>query len=272
VENGIVWFTAPSDLKQRLAYLPREVRPEHDHFQLSLDKERISEEIRRTRQEENAAWPAIHYLWPLHPVMEWLSDRALNAFGRHTAPVLRLPGKLAENEHIVLIHGGFPNRRGHVLIQEWCSVHVQGDAITGLLDWGTLKDRLGLEPGALPNPGRSGDTAALRTLLPRAVGAARERLQAVKRDFDVTRGEVLADQHRRLAELKAGHERQLGLDLARSNAPEALKLRQRDDRQAHIDRVFRDHEDWLDNTQQTEDDPYLQVAAVFTGQLAQEGA
>lgn len=268
VENDIVWLTAPSDLKQRLAYLPREVRPEHDHFQLSLDKQRIADEIRRTRQEENAAWPAIHYLWPLHPVMEWLSDRALNAFGRHTAPVLRLPRKLAENENIVLIHGGFPNRRGHVLIQEWCGVQLQGDAIAGLLDWESLKERLGLAPGQLPNPGRSGTTAALRSLLPRAVEAARSHLHAVKRDFEAERAPVLAEQHRRLAELKAGHERQLGLDLDRSNAPEALKARQRDERQAYIDRVFRDHQDWLDNTQKTEDDPYLQVAAVFTGQPA----
>ena len=66
VENDIVWLTAPGDLRQRLAYLPREVNPDNDHFQLSLNKERIAEEIRRTRQEENAAWPQIHYLWPLH--------------------------------------------------------------------------------------------------------------------------------------------------------------------------------------------------------------
>jgi hypothetical protein len=34
-----------------------------------------------------------------------------------------------------------------------------------------------------------------------------------------------------------------------------------------ISRV-RDYQDWLDNTQSTDDEPYLQVAAVFTGQEA----
>mgnify|MGYP006981213975 CR=1 FL=1 len=204
--------------------------------------------------------------------MEWLSDRALNAFGRHTAPVLRLPGKLADNEHIVLIHGGFPNRRGHVLIQHWCGVHIQGNSIVALLDWQTLASRLNLAPGALPNPGRSGSTAGLRSLLPLAVDAARDQLQDIKRDFEAERSQALAEQQTRLAELKASHERQLGLTLEHSNAPEALKVRQRDERQAHIDRVFHDHQDWLDNTQHTEDDPYLQVAAVFTGLKAKEEA
>ncbi|MGO2133533.1 MAG: DEAD/DEAH box helicase [Halomonas sp.] len=272
VENDIVWLTAPADLKQRLAYLPREVNPDNNHFQLSLNKERIADEIRRTRQEENAAWPQIHYLWPLHPVMEWLSDRALNAFGRHTAPVLRVPGKLAENEHIVLIHGGFPNRRGHVLIQHWCGVYFAGDGSMTLLDWQALKERIGLAPGALPNPGRSGDVSALRALLPRAVDAARDQLQTIKRDFEAARAEALLEQQKRLAELKAGHELQLGLTLERSKAPDALKARQRGERQAHIDRVFNDHQDWLDNTQHTEDDPNLQVAADITGLKAEEGA
>ena len=34
---------------------------------------------------------------------------------------------------------------------------------------------------------------------------------------------------------------------------------------AQIERVFDDYLDWLENTQLTEDQPYLQVATVFTG-------
>lgn len=75
-------------------------------------------------------------------------------------------------------------------------------------------------------------------------------------------------QRRRLAQLKARHESQLRLELERSNQADTLKNKRREQRQRHIDRMFKDHEDWLDNTQTTEDQPYLQVAAVLTGQPA----
>lgn len=202
--------------------------------------------------------------------MEWLSDRALNAFGRHTAPVIRLPDKLAADEHIILIHGGFPNRRGHVLIQDWVGVRLQGTQVVEQLDWVDVASRLDLRPGRLANRGRSGDTAALRALLPPAVDAARLRLRALKERFEAERKDALEAQRQRLAQLKGQHETQLRLELDRSEAPEAFKARRRAERQHYIDRVFRDYRDWLDNTQTTEDDSYLQVAAVFTGQTAKK--
>ncbi len=44
-----------------------------------------------------------------------------------------------------------------------------------------------------------------------------------------------------------------------------MRERRREERAAQIERVFDDYLDWLENTQLTEDQPYLQVAAVFTG-------
>lgn len=40
---------------------------------------------------------------------------------------------------------------------------------------------------------------------------------------------------------------------------------QRANRQSEIDRLFDDYWEWLENTQIIEKQPYLQVAAVFTG-------
>lgn len=268
IEDRTFDIYAPKDLQQRLKFLPREARPEHDHFKLTPDKAVIDQEILRARQEEDAAWPAIHYLWPIHPVMEWLSDRALNAFGRHTAPVLRLPDKLAAEETIILIHGGFPNRRGHVLIQDWCGVCLENGEVTGRVDWAGLQKRLDLRPGKLPNPGRTGDTESLQKLLPAAVKAAQRHLEQLKKEFETERKPVLEQQRQRLEELRSKHVTQLQLELDRSDAPDAFKKQRRNEREAHIERVFRDYEDWLTNTQTTEDKPYLQVAAVFAGQPA----
>lgn len=268
VENQVFAIHAPSELRERLKFLPAQARPDHDEYQLTIDKDLVNKEIQRTRQSEESAWPRIHYLWPIHPIMEWLSDRALNAFGRHTAPVLRMAGQLQTDEHIVLLYGGYPNRRGHILVQDWLGVRIQRNQVVEQLDWPSLQARLSLRPASLPNPGRIGDTESFKALLPIAVESGYRHLADLKTRFEAERQPALAAQQQRLDELRARHEQQLELDLARSAAAESIKQRQRSERQAHIERVFQDYQDWLTNTQTTEDTPYLQVAAVFTGQEA----
>jgi superfamily II DNA or RNA helicase len=253
-------LTAPRDLQQRLRYLPGEIRPDNDRFVLTADKQRIYAELKRCR-EEDSPWPAIHYLWPLHPVMEWLADRALNAFGRHTAPVLRLPQQLAADEHWVLIHGGFPNRRGHVHIQAWCAVQLKGDQVVASGDFATLQQHLGL--ATLSNRGHEGDTAALQALLPTAVQHARQQLQALRQEREAQSNERFNQQLAELERLKQRHIGQLELDLG--NLLQGVRERRREERAAQIEHVFDDYLDWLENTQLTEDQPYLQVAALFTG-------
>ncbi|MFJ3108368.1 DEAD/DEAH box helicase [Pseudomonas putida] len=253
-------LTAPRDLQQRLRYLPPEIRPDNDRFALTADKQRIYAELKRCR-DEDSPWPAIHYLWPQHPVMEWLADRALNAFGRHTAPVLRLPQQLADDEHWVLIHGGFPNRRGHVHIQAWCAVQLKDGQVVASGDFATLQQHLNL--AALSNRGQEGDTSALQALLPRAVEQARKQLQALRREYEAQSNERLNSQLAELERLKQRHLGQLELDLG--SLLQSVRERRREERAAQIERVFDDYLDWLENTQLTEDQPYLQVAAVFTG-------
>ncbi|MDZ7852787.1 MAG: hypothetical protein U5L98_09135 [Halomonas sp.] len=174
-------LVAPADLRQRLAYLPREIRPEHDRFILTADVERMQQALDQARQEDDP-WPAVQYLWPLHPVLEWLRDRILNAFGRHTAPVIRVPGHLPAGQARFLLQGGYPNRRGQSLIQAWCAVPVNTH-IGQVGDPMALEDvlaELALDPTALPNPGIPGDTSALQAALPGAVAAAEHYLDATR--------------------------------------------------------------------------------------------
>jgi hypothetical protein len=232
---------------------------------LTNDIDKISEEIKRCRQEDEAKWPSLQYLWPVHPVMEWLSDKALNAFGRHTAPVLRIPAKLAADEHIVLVHGGFPNRRGHVLIQDWVAVLIKAGNVAEILNWEQLNERVGLSTEQLPNSGDAYATDELQQLLPASVKAAKEQLKHLKQQYQLRKQAYISDLENRLQQLKGKHERQLELEFAQSDAPDALKERRKTEKQSQIDRVFRDYQDWINNTQHTEDQPYLQVVAVFTG-------
>lgn len=264
-QDEILALTAPADLRPRLRFLPDEARPEHDRFVLSPNARRVSESIRLARASDDSPWADVHYLWPLHPVMQWLTDRINNAFGRHAAPVVRVPDRLKSHQAVVLVHGGFPNRRGHLLVHDWTGVELHNGRVHSVLDWQQFQQRLDLRPGTIPNPGQGADTVALQQLLPAAVNAARRRLVEHKQRFQADRQAVVEQQQRRLEELKQRHEQQLQMALDRSRQLENIKQQKRQQGQSRIDRIFADYQNWLDNTQQVEDQPYLQVVAVFAG-------
>lgn len=100
-------LTPTEELEQRFHSLPREIWPEDGAFTLSVRQEVSQEEIKRSRKDKTA-WPRIHYLWPLNPIMEWVNDRVLAAFGRREAPVIILPGALAAGESIFVLSGLIP--------------------------------------------------------------------------------------------------------------------------------------------------------------------
>ncbi len=262
-------LVAPADLRQRLAYLPREIRPEHDRFILTADVERMQQALDQARQEDDP-WPTVQYLWPQHPVLEWLRDRILNAFGRHTAPVIRVPGHLPAGQARFLLQGGYPNRRGQSLIQAWCAVPVNTDngQVGEPIALEDALAELALDPTALPNPGIPGDTSTLQVALPGAVAAAERYLEATRQVREAELNERLNAQMQAMDALKARHQQQIELDLANSREQVARKQRRREERTAQLHRVFDDYLDWLEATQQIERQPWLQVAAVFTGDPA----
>lgn len=266
IKGDLMRLTAPSDLVQRLRYLPSEVRPDNDRFILSNNKQRIYDELKRCR-EEDSPWPDIQYLWEQHPVMEWLADRALNAFGRHTAPVLRL-NTLSAHQQFVLIYGGFPNKRGHILIHDWLAVEFNNQTVLQIRPLEDFLKQVQLKPGTLTNRGVVGDTSSLQTLLPLAIPPAKKELQKLRLKKQSRLSQRLLKQLDQMNTLKSRHLAQLDNEYQNSTQPEAIKKHRIDDRRSHIERVFQDHLDWLQNTQTTEEEPFIQVAAVFTGTLS----
>ncbi len=91
--KNLLSITAPEELKQRFKMLPPEIYPENGLFLLSENVAEMNTAIEQSRGDQHA-WPKIHYLWQLHPVMQWLNDKVLSHFGRHQAPILRMPHHL----------------------------------------------------------------------------------------------------------------------------------------------------------------------------------
>ena len=242
-------WTPREDLRRRFGFFPREVAPEHWRFVLTSDPQRMGEAIAESRRDE-AAWPRVHYLWRLNPVVGWLNDRMSAAFGRHEAPVLAgVPG-LAPDETVFVLSGLVPNRRSHPLVYEWICVAYRGGRFEALAPFGGLLARTGLGRGPVANRapaanrglaangglavngGRSAYLDALQRRLPEAVAKAREWIIGRRNAFEKRINAKLDHAVAALDELKARRLRQLELQLAGSGQAEAFK-RARAERSRH---------------------------------------
>ena len=255
-------LTAPPDLQLRLRQIPREARDPNDHYLLSDDAHQVAAAIEHARQSKDVAesWPQIHYLWPQHPISEWLRDRVLSRFGRHTAPVIR-SSALAEDERAFLLLGLVPNRKGQPLLVEWQVAVLRGSGPPALESFEAFCTRAGLTAGSLPNPAVPLDLAPLQHDLRRAVDAMSEHVAARQAVFSA---ELMAKLETTLASLSALQARQISqleLRLERAGGLDTLRAGKRERRVGQIRRVFDEYETWVRDTLQTEPHPHIQVLA-----------
>lgn len=255
-------LTAPVDLQQRLRQIPREARNADDRYVLSGQPLRVAEAIEQARQakRDDESWPGVHYLWAQHPISEWLRDRVLTHFGRHTAPVLRSP-ELVEGERAIVMMGLVPNRKGQSLLVDWQVAVLRGNQPPVLEPFDAFSERVGLKAGTLPNPGKAMELESLQTDLQTAVKHMQAHMQQRQQVFAAEMSERLHDTLRNLKHLQERQIEQLELRLERQGGLENLRQGKRDRRVGQIRRVFDDYEIWVRDTLQTEPHPYIQVLA-----------
>ena len=194
-------LTAPEDLARRFRYMPREIWPQNGEFVFSTNRDVIQKEIKQARKEETA-WPRIHYLWPLNPLVEWINDKLGAAFGRHEAPVLTLRGILPAGETVFILSGLIPNRKSHPLVHEWIGVVFQDGQFVGIKTFEEVVERTGLGARPLPNPGQAVDEAALKSLLPTAIEKAGLWMSEQRKAFEDRINEKLNEQLSALERLR----------------------------------------------------------------------
>ncbi|MBF6204310.1 DEAD/DEAH box helicase [Streptomyces gardneri] len=184
--HGIAELIPPRDLRQRLNQLPQNYL-EHgrvlERLKLATTPQVGDAQLRAAKQGRgvgNSTWPEAHFLGPLHPVLDWASDRALSALGRNQVFAIRgcLPAPT------VLLMGTLMNRRGQLVSRVFATVVFPNPAnpsfslVETHQDLGFLLTDTGLRPGT-PNPGPLEDTDALRPLIPRAVEQAAQAMRLV---------------------------------------------------------------------------------------------
>jgi hypothetical protein len=263
-EEQVIALTAPLDLRERLKHLPREVQADNDYYSLCANPGRMMDAIEQARQarRDRDTWPSLHYLWPQHPIMEWLGDRMLTHFGRKKAPLLQ-SRHLAANEQAFILMSLVPNRKGQPLLVEWRVACRTGPGPFQLEAFDGFVQRAGLRAGGLPNPGQ---TAGLTTLqanmqqaLPQAVAAMHRHMVQRQRTFAAQLNQRLEGTLAELQRLQARQLEQLSLELERQL--ETVRRGRFEQRSQHIRRVFDDYRQWVQDTLTTEPQPWIQVLA-----------
>ena len=107
--------------------------------------------------------------------------------------------------------------------------------------------------------------AALEALLPKAVDAGREWMRRCREEFQQ---EIRPKLQRQLAELDRLRTRRMA-ELERRYGPDGqltqLIQGQKDQKRRESEQLFQDYCDWIEDTLETGETPYLQVVAVLTG-------
>ena len=255
-----ITITAPADLKSRLNQLPREVQSADGTYALCADAARVAQAIETARQAkaEDDTWPHLHYLWPQHPIADWMADRVLTSFGRYRAPVIRSPHLQADEQAFILL-GLIPNRKGQPLLVEWQVATRCGGGAFQLEGYEAFCSRAQLAADTLPNRNQTLLLDELQKALPEAVAAMTSFM--VKRQGEFARGmnDRLA---KTLADLERLQRQQLAqLELRIGKLLEALRESRLTQRSRQIDQVFDDYRNWVRDTMTTEPQPYLRVLA-----------
>jgi hypothetical protein len=167
----------PKDLVNRFRALPRTYLSEQkiaERLKLTGDEDLAQDHLDRARESTSSSWPEVGHLSPLHPFVDWLTDRVLVAHGRNEAPVI-----VAEvTETWYCVQGLYSNGRGQPQIVEWMAVaNLYGKwEVRNLFD---IVYGAGIDP-SMANPGQPIETKTLEAGLQPAIAAATAHLAEVR--------------------------------------------------------------------------------------------
>jgi len=243
------------DLKYRFKMLPREVIPKDWHFKLTNDLDLINQEIKDSRKDETA-WPNIHYLWEQHPLLEWIKDKLLSNFDRLEAPVLKL-NSLQNDELIYIISGLIPNKKAQAMINEWIGVKFTNNSFDSILSLDEVFTQTQINSKKFPNSANDYDLSDIEQNLSIAIEESTKYIQNLRDTFETNLITKFVEYEEELDKLKQRHLGQLEMDFDQKSK----KL----DKQKEIEDVFKDYHQWIKDSMEIENEPFIQVIAVLKG-------
>jgi len=260
--NGrCVKITPNAPLVARLKYFPKEILPENGVFYLCDSPERVQREYLKSVKSKK--WPEVQYLWDPHPVVRYLSETVVAAFGRLKAPLIFLGGKLAPDETLFFLSGSVPNARGRTVVSLARGVLCKSGKVVEskpVEDW---IERLGFletmfNPRAKSNPNEQQFEKVeepLKSELSKGLESAIDELRfQLEEQASARRSELLQIAKERKEKLNEWRRRKLRfLDelfdkKEFANVKESLSKKEKkaEEDRREVEEIFRDYEEWVD--------------------------
>lgn len=252
------------EMRRRLAALvPDEAMPQGETLRVSDDKAFCMEQMRSSMQKnmDEAAWPAVQYLWKLHPILSWVNDKAGLLFKRDEAPVMGLPGRLARGEIIYIVTGSMPNLKSTPLIDEWFGLQYRNGSFVGVLTMEEVVQRADLGNAKIPNTNCVTDDAltVASSLLEDVVAQAKKHLDTHYQRYQTEMNPLLDEEVDKLIELQNRHHEYYQLTLFEQE-------RKLQEKERSVDELFDAFVSWVQDTLTIQNNPYIRIVAVLMGE------
>ena len=257
------------DMQRRFRnVLPPEAAPAiNEWLMVSSDKEFVAKENRRSLQNalEEDSWPKVHYLWRQHPIMQWASDKASQFFGRQEAPLVGI-SSFEPGEVVFCIAGSIPNRRSAPLVDEWFGLRFVNGRFDCRITMEELLEKTQFDRSDRPNAGTltADDAKSISALRQEAVAQSKRVMAEAAKAYKDGPYEKIYPELEKLDNLKERH--QAHLEAKYEQLSFFGKQKQKDAEQRHIEQIFKDFFEWVQEGMDIEaDHPYIRIVAVFMG-------
>lgn len=180
--DDLIAFDPPDDLIIRFRDLPSDYLEEQGiekRLRLTGSVPFAQQRLSKAQKSADSAWPDVHYLAPIHPVLDWAGDRAVSRLERNQIPVVA--GDVAEP--YFLTQAVWSNADGRPAIAHWGAVHgLPGSPEVD--DFDEVIDRAGLREGAHNSGVDQQLVDSLQEHVPAAIDAALEHIRDRRDEFE----------------------------------------------------------------------------------------
>lgn len=251
------------DMRRRLsALVPEEAIPEGDTLRVSDDKKFCMEMMRESMQNNMAetAWPKTQYLWPLHPILSWVNDKAGLLYGRGEAPIMGIPGMLDEGELIFVVAGSIPNLKSTPLVDEWFGLLYQNGKYVKTLTMDEVIQKTKISNMSIPNTKSIGETevSTVNNLRESVVVQAKTYLEDCYKQYENKISPMLNEELDKLADLETRHKEYYQTTLFD-------KERKLQEKERSVEVLFNQFADWVTETLTIQNNPYIRIMTVLMG-------
>lgn len=251
------------DMRRRLsALVPEEAIPEGDTLRVSDDKKFCMEMMRESMQNNMAetAWPKTQYLWPLHPILSWVNDKAGLLYGRGEAPIMGIQGMLDEGELIFVVAGSIPNLKSTPLVDEWFGLLYRNGKYVKTLTMDEVIQKTKISNMSIPNTKSIGETevSTANNLRESVVAEAKTYLEDCYKNYENKISPMLNEELDKLADLETRHKEYYQMTLFD-------KERKLQEKERSVEVLFNQFTDWVTETLTIQNNPYIRIVTVLMG-------